>query len=242
MVNINFVPDDYIQKRETMRTNIMYLVLFSIVLAALGGAFTVLKIRQRAVNVQAQVINAKMSQANDEITKLEELQTKRKEMMEAALATAELIEPVPRTILLAELTNALPSGVSLRKVKLTETVTAATKVKSGTKGNYADAKKAAADKKGLKDEKVIPVDNTVTKLELEGLAPSDIQVAGYIASLNNSILLDDVALVLSEEADNKNKEEEVNAREFKLTATIRKDVHLSQKDIDGIRAKRQSLL
>jgi Tfp pilus assembly protein PilN len=235
MVNINFVPDDYIQKRETMRTNLMYMVLFSVVLAALGGAFMVLKVRQRSINVQAQIINAKMAQAKEEITKLEDLQNKRKEMMEAALATAELIEPVPRTILLAELTNALPGGVSLRKIKLVEQQIAAAKAKGGS-SSYDKAKATAGNKKS--EAKLPEVQLTKTNLEIEGIAPSDIQVAGYIAVLNSSTLLDNVTLVYSSELG----KDESTYREFRLMATLKKDVHLSQSDIDGIRAKRQSLL
>ncbi|GAH79391.1 unnamed protein product, partial [marine sediment metagenome] len=44
MLNINFVPDDYIQNNESRRTNLMYLVLFAVVMAALGGSFLTIKI------------------------------------------------------------------------------------------------------------------------------------------------------------------------------------------------------
>ena len=49
MLNINFVPDDYVQKRESMRANVMYLILFLIVMIGLGGTFMVLKVRQKAI-------------------------------------------------------------------------------------------------------------------------------------------------------------------------------------------------
>ena len=39
MVNINFVPDDYTQSNESRRTNLIYLVLFAVVMIALGGSF-----------------------------------------------------------------------------------------------------------------------------------------------------------------------------------------------------------
>jgi hypothetical protein len=47
MVNINFVPDDYAQSNESRRTNLIYLVLFAVVMIALGGSFVSIKIRQR---------------------------------------------------------------------------------------------------------------------------------------------------------------------------------------------------
>jgi Tfp pilus assembly protein PilN len=233
MLNINFVPDDYVQKRESMRANVMYLILFLVVMIGLGGTFMVLKVRQRAIANQSTVVSIKMERAKKDITQLEDLQAKRKQMMKAALMTAELIEPTPRTVVLAELTNTLPSGVSLRNVKLLEKESA---VVTAPKPNSYEQAKASADK--ANGAAVAPKPTVETSIELEGLAPSDIQVAGYIAQLNNSILLDNVALVLSKEYIR----DEVSFREFKLTATLKKDIHLSKQDIERIRTKRQSLM
>lgn len=235
MLNINFVPDDYVQKRESMRANVMYLILFLVVMIGLGGTFMVLKVRQRAIANQSAVVSIKMEKAKKDIAQLEDLQAKRKQMMKAALMTAELIEPTPRTVVLAELTNTLPSGVSLRNVKLLEKeVTAATA--PAPKSNSYEQAKASADK--ASGAAASPKPTVETNIELEGLAPSDIQVAGYIAQLNNSILLDNVSLVLSKEF----VRDEVAFREFKLTATLKKDVHLSKQDIERIRTKRQSMM
>ena len=233
MLNINFVPDDYVQKRESMRANVMYLILFLVVMIGLGGTFMVLKVRQRAIGSQAAVVAIKMEKAKTDIAQLEDLQAKRKQMMKAALMTAELIEPTPRTVILAELTNTLPSGVSLRMVTLREKeLTAATTAKPNS---YEQAKTAADNASGA----AVALKPTIeTSIELEGLAPSDIQVAGYIAQLNNSVLLDNVELVLSKEYI----KDEVAFREFKLTATLKKDVHLSKQNIELIRTKRQSMM
>ncbi|GAH03662.1 unnamed protein product, partial [marine sediment metagenome] len=45
MLNLNFVPDDYIRSNESRRTNLMYLVLLVVVMAGLGGSFVTIKIR-----------------------------------------------------------------------------------------------------------------------------------------------------------------------------------------------------
>ena len=113
MLNINFVPEDYIQNNECRRTNFLYLVLFVVVMAGLGGAFFTIKVRQRTLDSEEKLANSKMSEAQESIKQFEELQDKRRSMMKIALATAELIEPVPRSVLLACLTNKLPGGVSL---------------------------------------------------------------------------------------------------------------------------------
>ena len=70
-------------------------------------------------------------------------------------------------------------------------------------------------------------------MEIEGIAPSDLQVAAYIEHLGNSLLLDNVALVESKEK----KIEDTNFRHFKLTAMLSKEVHLTKEDVDHIRTK-----
>ncbi|MHC4913089.1 MAG: hypothetical protein ACYTE5_08815, partial [Planctomycetota bacterium] len=120
MININFVPDDYVQNNESRRTNLMYLVLFGVVMAVLGGSFMTIKIRQKALIAEEKRVSTKMAQAEKAMKQFEELQAKRKVMIKTALTTAELLEPVPRSVLLASLTNNLPPGVSLLRLKLVQ--------------------------------------------------------------------------------------------------------------------------
>jgi Tfp pilus assembly protein PilN len=238
MININFVPDDYIQKRESLRANMMYLILFLIVMISLSGTFVVLKISQKAIANQAMIAAAKMDKAKKDIAQLEDLQAKHKLMMKAALMTAELIEPAPRTVILAELTNTLPAGVSLGDLKLLEKQPSTTTNSSAPKANTYDQAKTAAAAQNAAPAALPEKNDVETCIEIDGIAPSDIQVAEYIAQLNNSILLDDVQLVLSKES----VKDDIVFREFKLTARLKKDIHLSKEDIDRIRAKKQSML
>jgi Tfp pilus assembly protein PilN len=230
MSNINFVPDDYVQGNESRRANLMCLVLFSVVMAALAGSFVTIKIRQRACSAEESLVNAKMARMQESIKKFEELQTKRKEMMRTALTTAELLEPVPRSVVLASLTNTLPAGVSLLKVGLLQkearkTASAAAK----TKYQAAQESQAGAEPepKGSTEPQI------ETHLEIEGMSPSDLQVAAYIERLGGSILLTDVALVESKEK----KVEDTSFRQFKLTAVLRPEVHLTKEDVEEIKAK-----
>jgi len=226
MVNINFVPDDYVQSKESRRTNWMYLVLLLVVMTALGGSFTTIRIRQRACNVKEKLANDRMTQIQEAIKQFEELQTKRKVMMKTALTTTELLEPVPRSVLLASLTNNLPAGVSLLKLSIVQKEPKyVNQAVSTSKYKAAQAEKTASLENGSQ-EKLLE-----TNIEIGGMASSDLQVAAYMERLGNSSLLDSVALVESKEY----KVEEGTFRQFKLTAMLRKDVHLTQNDIERIR-------
>lgn len=184
-----------------------------------------IKIRQRACRVKEKLVNTKMTEIQKAIKQFEELQAKRGAMMRTALTTAELLEPVPRSVLLASLTNNLPSGVSLLKLNLLQKVPKqSSQAAPSSKYQAAQAKKESAEK--VSQEKLIE-----THIDIEGMAPSDLQVAAYIERLTNSSLLDNVALVESKE----HKIEDSTFRRFKLTAMLGKDVHLTREDVKKIR-------
>ncbi len=230
MANINFVPDDYVQSNESRRANLMCLVLFSVVMAGLGGSFMTIKMRQRACGNEEAMVSAKMTKMQESIKKFEELQTRRKEMMKTALTTAELIEPIPRSVLLASLTNNLPEGASLVKLNLVQKEPPRSNTERAVKPKYQASQgqsRAASDVKASAEKLLL------TNIEIEGMAPSDLQVAAYIESLGKSILLDNVALVESIEK----KVDDIPFRQFKLTAMLKKEIHLTKEDVDEIRTK-----
>ena len=76
----------------------------------------------------------------------------------------------------------------------------------------------------------------VSNIDIEGLATNDLQVAEYIRKLSISNLLDNVALVESKEY----KVDESTFRQFKLTAMLKSDVHLSKEDVDSIKTQAES--
>ena len=234
MLNINFVPDDYVQSNESRRTNWMCLILFAVVMVGLGGSFVTIKIRQRGCRAKEELVNARMAQIQEAIKQFEELQTKRKAMMKAALTTAELLEPVPRSVLLASFTNTLPPGVSLLKLTLIQKEPAQSGQSAGgptNKYQAAQAEKAAAAAAAAAQQKMSREKLLETYIEISGMAPSDLQVAAYIERLSNSSLLDNVALVESKEY----KIEDTTFRQFKLTAMLKADVHLTKEDISTIK-------
>jgi Tfp pilus assembly protein PilN len=242
MLNINFVPDDYVQDNKSRRMNVIYLVLFGAVMTALGGSFSTIKIRQRAYDAKERLVNSQLAQAKETIIKFEELQIKRKDMMKTALTTAELIEPVPRSVLLASMTNNLPMGVSLIRVNLVQKK-APGAASSQSKTKYEQAKKEAPDGARSAESQL------ETHIDLEGIAPTDLQVAAYIEKLGASNLLDNVALVESKEhkiataSEKGTVVEEPVYRRFKLTAMVKSDVHPTNEDIQMIMSKaEQSVL
>jgi len=225
MVNINFVPDDYIQNNESRRTNFMYLILFAVVMSALGGSFVTIKTRQRALKAKEQLVNTKLARTQEAIQQFEQLRAKRQTMMKTALTTAELLESVPKSVLLASLTNNLPPGVSLLGLKLIQKEPRSESARAST-SKYQKTRGEDSASQTVSREKLLE-----THIDIAGLAPSDRQVAAYIQSLSCSSLLDSVALVESKE----HKIDDTVFRKFRLRTNLAKDIQLTKEEIEKIR-------
>ena len=235
MVNINFIPDDYIRNNESKRTNLICIALLLIILVAIVGAFGAIRMRQRTLNIREASIDTDLTKKKEQIKTIDQLQKQRNTMWSTALMTVELIDPVPKSMLLASLTNSLPKGVSFLRLSLIQKEQAANSQQQRNAANkyeaMQDKEKTAAAVRSSK-EKMLD-----TQINIEGIAPSDIEVAAYIEQLSRSALLTDVALVESVQMPNqssKQDSQEGKMRRFKLSALLRKDIQITEKDVEQI--------
>lgn len=231
MVNVNFVPDDYVQTNELRRTNYLYLLLFALLMGTMVGTFGIIKVRQKAVLATEEEINQKMHQAQEAIEQFEQLQQRRQDMMQTALTTMQLPDPVPRSVLLACLTNNLPPGVTFLDLKLIQqTPKASAKTAAST---YAKHKADDKEKEEAKKQSKTPDE---TNISIEGIAPSDLQVAAYIEKLSSMELLTDVSLIESKE----HNIDEESFRRFILSARLNTSANLTPEQIEKIRGNYQT--
>jgi Tfp pilus assembly protein PilN len=237
MVNINFIPDDYIQNNESRRVNLICIALLAIILIAIGGAFGAIKMRQHALNSREAAIDVELAKKKVQVITVDKLQKQRNTMWSAAITTVELIEPVPKSVVLASLTNNLPKGVSLTRLNMVQKERAANSQQKPAENKY----QAIQDKEKAASEKNVSKENLLeTRIEIEGVAPSDIEVASYIEQLSRSILLSDVALVESSQLSKSGAKQdtaEEKTRRFKLTAMLGRDIQVSDNIVKQIASK-----
>jgi Tfp pilus assembly protein PilN len=229
MSKIDFVPDEYIQQRESNRANLMYIALLIAVLFGMGLTFSLLKMRQSKVNEEVVALDDRLYKANEQIRLLDELEAKGKAMMKTALITAELPDLVPKSVILATLTNNLPDGVSLTRIRMydKEISVRANTVNNG-KTQFQKAKAAAA--KGAAEENIKIKESFI---DLQGEAVDDVEVADYIALLGEAFLFSSVGLV---ESSQKEVEEE-KFRSFKLRVKVKRGVRVTKEALAVIREK-----
>ncbi len=223
----------------------MYLVLLAAVVASLGAAFSAVKIKQRASVKEQTFVNFRMASVQEDIKKFEEFEARRAKMTKTALVTSELLEHVPRSVLLALLTNNLPPGVSFLKLNIIQKTGdyLTSNTQHTNKYEMEMAKKAVANEQS-------PQYMSFTHITIVGIAPSDLQVATYIERLSNTSLLDNIALVESKERIISSRSKSAiianttqadstteKYRQFKLTASLKPDAYVTNEDITKVRAK-----
>jgi Tfp pilus assembly protein PilN len=231
MNKVNFLPEDYIDKKAQQRTNVICLSLFLLVMSGVAGGFVVTEQRQRSMDNYAEQVKRDMLQASNSLKQMEVLEQKKKQMMMKASISALLMEPVPRSLLVATVTNNLPAGVSLLGCNLVSKEAS----KAGDTGvrnrnkkavRTAPAKKEEGEKAAGETEIPAP-EKLQTTIELTGIAGNDIQVAELIANLNRSELFSQVNLAFSEQ---QNTAEE-SLRHFKLMVTLDPNARASEADV-----------
>ena len=169
----------------------MCLILGVIVITAVAAASVVSERSSSHTQAVRDRVNASYTDAAKLISQMQLLEAQRTQMLHKAQVTASLVERVPRSTLLAVLTNALPKNCSLVDIELdTRHVISAAKPLTKAK---AGSKLTSASRQSVKNQ------TSQVEIQITGRAGTDVDVARFIANLLGSPLMDSVDLVYSEE-------------------------------------------
>ena len=227
MNKVDFLPEDYMDKKAQHRTNVICLVLFFLVMAGVAGGVIMTEKRQKNMNDREELVKRKYVKATESLKQMETLEKKKEQMMKKATISAALMERVPRSLLIALVTNDLPSGTSLLEYNLkSKAVKKKTKKKKGVRSKNKRKRKSTKEEKAKADEFTMP-DKMETSIEIKGFANSDLQVADLISNLNRSGLFAQVNLLFSE----KYEAEELVLRRFCLLIMLDPDAKASAEDV-----------
>ena len=207
MSDTSFLPADYLAKRAEARTNLICLILFLVVMAAVAGAFLVTNRQWTFVRAEQERINVQYVNAAEQIKQLNELEQQKNSMLQKAELAGSLVERVPRSILLAELINRMPPRLGLLEFELqSKKITTSSRVigadrDKGATGSLSKKPKRGQTKQDAQREILTAVQTPTYEVTLSivGAAPTDLEVSRYLAELNAYPLLSSVTLEYSEE-------------------------------------------
>jgi len=222
MPSKSFLPDDYVEERLDLRANIMSGVLFVIVMLGVVGAFFVTNQKWHAIrNAQAEVAQ-KYEEAGRQIYELTELEEQKKSMLSKAEMASSLVERVPRSILLAEVINRMPDQLSILEFNLTsEKVRQMPIDPKNANGKPTRGKTRSEVAKDLEQQ---PAPKFRVKVQVTGVAITDLEVSQFIHALKNFELLEHVSLEYSEGKEIMDEE----YREFRIHITLSEHADISK--------------
>ena len=216
MSTINLLPEDYLQSRAQRRTNMLCVILFGVVMAGIGGAALVSAENARNTRQVRDQVDVSYAKAASLLMQMQELEAQKRTMIRKAKATADLLERVPRSYVLAVLAEALPENASLVQFQLEPKRKSAAAAPAPAGNRSSKFAKAKAQQQTDQQELVVA-------LEVVGLAATDVEVATFITNLLRNPMLSSVELSYSQEkvlrAVQKGQED-LRVREFKVTVDL----------------------
>lgn len=216
--NESFLPEDYLQKKITVRTNAICITLFVLVMVGVVAAYMVTDRQRGEVRKHQAEVDSQFREAARRIEQLDQLQKDKKLMLQRRKVAEVLVEKVPRSVVLAELTNLMPSTLSLLEFDM-QTKVLKTKPRPKTAIEREKQKnKAQRDKLAKPDEpEVKPTELTLT---LIGVAPTDLEVSQFLEHLNRHELFDNIFLQYSEDTTIQDQK----MRKFELELTLNQNI------------------
>ncbi len=222
-----FLPEDYVQRKAEGRANIIGLTLFCAVMGTVVAAFFVTNRNWKSVHDEREAIAVQYTAAEPEIELLIKLEEQKEQMLQKAEIVTALIEPVPRSILMAELVTRMPEEMTLLTVELKgRRVAEATSTKEddkskrrtsvrGRKAGSLGGTKTGATAGDAEKKSILPPRYEYT-LTLIGVTTKNEDISDYMDGLKLSPLLRRVDL---KQVDSQ-KMNDRQLRKFEIVAEI----------------------
>lgn len=195
MANQNsFLPEDYLDRKIARRTNLICVGLFMVMIAAIGAAFFVQNRQDQGTRAELVKVNDSFTKRAEQLRQIKELQDRQQQMIEKAKVVRQLVERIPRSIIVAEMVNNMPPALSLLEFDLE------TKAQPAPRNLTAiDRARAKQQKdKDKQDGKVEIVPRQVF-VNIEGIAQLERQITEFMGNLTHHRLFDNVGLEFIEQ-------------------------------------------
>jgi Tfp pilus assembly protein PilN len=193
----SLLPEEFVNETRERRTGLLAAVLFPLVLAAVVGAFFVTNRQWSQVRDAQAAVDEQTTRVAAQIGEMRSLERIRAEMGARSELARGLLEPVPRSLILAILVQTMPNEITLTAVEIrSEEIRPPKEAKpAGAAGSSAKAsgKPTVAKPAGA------PVPRRATVLSIGGLAPSLHEVGRWMSALEQVPMFASVRLELMEE-------------------------------------------
>ncbi len=208
---VDFLPEDYVEKRAQKRTVILFIGLFLLVMAGIVAAYLLPGATYAATLAERDRVDQEYEDAGKRLAQRQDMEQEKQRMISKAEVTAMLLERVPRSKLLEEFTRLLVSSQA-------SLITLELKTRDDGTPRISKLEEAKNAQNGGAPVKPTAPEVTIT---ITGMAATDGNVAGFIEALGKSPLLRDVNLLYTEEYRRDNTDAPL--RRFKVEMHLNPD-------------------
>ncbi|HUU10659.1 MAG TPA: PilN domain-containing protein [Phycisphaerae bacterium] len=213
---INFLPDDYAARRGLRRANWTCMAIAGAGVLLLGAVVALVFIHGMSLAATRAIMEGQYKEASRQIDDLEQLEQHKTGLLHKVELSTALLERVPRSHVLARLTNYLPANTSLTSMTML-----VEQVASQAKGPAASKPGQATDSPaGNAADPAATVIMSRVRFRIDGLAKTDMEVADFMKRLGADPLFEDIDLQFSEEFP---YQEGVTMRRFQMSLLLSRD-------------------
>jgi len=218
--NKSFLPEDYLDRKIARRTNLICITLFIVMFGAISAAFFVQGRQQSSVALERTRVNEQFSERAQQLRQIEMLQDRKQAMIGKAKIVQQLVERVPRSIILAEMINHMPGTLSLLEFNLeTKIVTPGARPRTAIERDRLQRSDAES-------EEEVTIAPREILIEVVGVAPNVTDVSTFIENLSNHPLFVGVGLEYIES----HEIEGVEMERFRVVMKLNMDLTFDRDD------------
>jgi Tfp pilus assembly protein PilN len=208
---INFLPQTFVQQRACRRRVFRQGAMVVSIVVLMAMWYVSSRGRVEALERVLQLQLAQVQEAKDQLAQLTKLRSEYRSLANQARIQHDLVQPVAYTPVIAVIASLMPDSLTLTKLSM-----------QGQTAKPAPAQKPA-DKSGAESRKARPAappaEPNVLHIALEGLAPSDVQIADFVGKLTDHPLFTNVKMLYSRTAEVRS----VVTREFRIEMEVSLD-------------------
>jgi len=192
---LSFLPEDYIEQKYARRAYAICILLCLLAGGAMATGWSWLRGANARVEAAFAEVDNKYLDAARKIEQVKRMHEKQRAVVHHAELAASLVEKVPRSNILAEITNALPADVSLLDLSMHSVLRQGGPATAAPAGASSFAQRKAAIEGQAAPVQAPQVD---VKLSITGIAKDDVQVAQLMTTLGKCPLFQKVNLIISD--------------------------------------------
>lgn len=215
MSQVNFLPATFVNQAKARRRQYRHMVmlgLFAVLLVGWGFAERGRNVRpaMRAADLESQV-----QAARDQMSEFVKLRNERDALVQQDRIKNELVQPILHTQVIAALDRHMHESIGLTSLQI-KTLRPPPKAIETARGGKSRAKKTEKETRAADQ----------LELEIEAIAPDDMQIANLIGALSEDPLFDLVTLKYSKTAQVR----EMEGRQFRMSMRVRLDRRFEEEE------------